>query len=223
MHIVPESLKQERITCALGYFWKRLRKGENKHRPVKCPKPNVHLRHCQRYILALQCPGLGLGTDRAHMKETLIINRSVSQHRGQHHFLGRKSHQGKRGFILLLKQAQLSTCFGSTLEYWWTPCSYTMSDRWFDIPWTSWVTSPFSSRLISSKCYTDMPVFSKRHRLCRILPISPTVHFIAPDCCLLVISLCVSSLSKTIFSAWGNLNYQPTFLTAKNKKNHFCS
>lgn len=66
------------------------------------------------------------------------------------------------------------------------------------------------------QCYAAMLVFCKRHRLCRIPSISPTVHFITPDCRLLVTSLCTSSLLKTVFSAWGNLNYKPIFfLTAK--------
>lgn len=80
---------------------------------------------------------------------------------------------------------------------------------WHPLDFLNYLTSLQQTDI--QQCYAAMLVFCKRHQLCRIPSVSPTVHFITPDCLLLVTSLCASSPLKTVFSAWGNLNYQPFF------------
>lgn len=80
--------KEEKITSDIGYFLKRLKKGGRSTDQGTAQSLNLCVWHSQRYIPTLHYPGWDLVQTEICTKETLIITRSVSQHTGQHHFLG---------------------------------------------------------------------------------------------------------------------------------------
>lgn len=80
MHIVPDSLEMGEDRLCLGILSEETDKGRKKHKPVMFSKPSCKfMAQPHVYLPTVQHPGWTVDIDRAHVKETLIGNRSALQ------------------------------------------------------------------------------------------------------------------------------------------------